>query len=82
MARIIRGWKDGSGPVQYVAFTPSKSSLATGNRGTFSAGMRLTLYHRPLRFLSASAAPPNGDHTDRERQPSTFPATTGHFYWR
>lgn len=32
---IIRGWSDGSGPIQYVAFYPEQIKSAIGNRGTF-----------------------------------------------
>ncbi len=32
---ILRGWKDGSGPVQYIAFEPEQIKSAIGNRGTF-----------------------------------------------
>lgn len=34
---IIKGWQDGSGEVQYVAFDPTQIKSATGNRGTFDA---------------------------------------------
>ncbi len=33
---VIRGWRDGSGPVQYVAFKPEQIKSATGNTGQFS----------------------------------------------
>lgn len=32
---IIRGWSDGSGPIQYVAFNPAQIKSATGNTGDF-----------------------------------------------
>lgn len=32
---IIKDWADGSGPIQYVAFTSTQIKSATGNRGTF-----------------------------------------------
>ena len=32
---ILRGWRDGSGPIQYIAFDNTQIKSATGNRGTF-----------------------------------------------
>lgn len=32
---ILRGWQDGSGPVQYVVFRPEQIKSATGNNGQF-----------------------------------------------
>lgn len=32
---ILRGWQDGSGPIQYVVFKPMQAKSATGNEGTF-----------------------------------------------
>lgn len=32
---VIRGWRDGSGPVQYVAFRPEQIKSAIGNTGAF-----------------------------------------------
>ena len=32
---ILRGWQDGSGPVQYIVFKPEQIKSATGNAGTF-----------------------------------------------
>lgn len=32
---ILKGWQDGSGPVQYIVFRPSQIKSATGNNGNF-----------------------------------------------
>ena len=66
---ILRGWKDGSGPVQYIAFEPEQIKSAIGNRGTFDPADNGILrdIRRPPRNSIGPNPPPQPAPAQRNR---------------